>query len=142
MQHTFPTPEPVELWIEVGRGRVRVTTSDVDETSIRLSGDQAEQTRTRVQRARQEGGQQGRHELMAAVAEERGRAHPQHPDRGSTVLGRACAGRFVLGTGVVGHANLPQVSIEVGTVGDGCRGWVRRAPPPVRRSYQDPCCTA
>lgn len=43
MQHTFPTPEPVELWIEVGRGRVRITTADVDETTVQLSGDQADQ---------------------------------------------------------------------------------------------------
>lgn len=44
MQHRFTTPDPVELWIEVGRGRVAVRTADVDETTVDVTGDHAEQT--------------------------------------------------------------------------------------------------
>lgn len=41
MEQTFETPEPVDLYVENGRGRVVVTTADVARTEVRVSGPQA-----------------------------------------------------------------------------------------------------
>jgi DUF4097 and DUF4098 domain-containing protein YvlB len=42
MDHTFETPEPIELYVEVGRGHVDVTATDTDRTTVTVTGDHAE----------------------------------------------------------------------------------------------------
>lgn len=43
MEHTFTTPEPVELHVELGKGDLTVTASDVAETRVELSGPHADE---------------------------------------------------------------------------------------------------
>lgn len=40
---TFDTPEPIELYVENGRGRVDVTATDTTETTVRITGERAEE---------------------------------------------------------------------------------------------------
>lgn len=40
---TFDTPEPVDLYVENGRGTVDVTATDTTETTVRISGDRADE---------------------------------------------------------------------------------------------------
>ncbi|KRF12326.1 hypothetical protein ASG90_15195 [Nocardioides sp. Soil797] len=42
MDHTFETPNPVELYVELGRGNLSVTTGDTTQSTITLSGKGAE----------------------------------------------------------------------------------------------------
>jgi len=42
MEHTFETPSPVELYVEVDRGDVTVTALQTGQSSIRVEGDQPE----------------------------------------------------------------------------------------------------
>lgn len=44
MDHSFETPEPVKLYVELGSGRLDVTAADVETTTISLSGPGADQT--------------------------------------------------------------------------------------------------
>jgi DUF4097 and DUF4098 domain-containing protein YvlB len=46
-QHHFETPEPVELFVEVGRGTVDVTATETAESRVELTGRDAEQTTVR-----------------------------------------------------------------------------------------------
>lgn len=39
---TFDTPEPIELHVENGRGRIDVTAADTTETTVHISGDRAD----------------------------------------------------------------------------------------------------
>ena len=43
MQRTFSTPSPVELYVELGSGQLRTTTSDTDETTVEIHGPRAEE---------------------------------------------------------------------------------------------------
>ncbi|MFH5821116.1 DUF4097 family beta strand repeat-containing protein [Georgenia sp. AZ-5] len=43
MDYTFPTPRPVELYVELGAGRLTVRAGDVTETLVRVEGHDAEQ---------------------------------------------------------------------------------------------------
>ena len=40
---TFDTPEPIDLYVENGRGRLEVTATDTTETTVRITGDRAEE---------------------------------------------------------------------------------------------------
>lgn len=40
---TFDTPEPIELYVENGRGLVDVTATDTTETTVRITGERAEE---------------------------------------------------------------------------------------------------
>ncbi len=40
---TFETPEPIDLYVENGRGRVEVTATDTTVTTIRITGERAEE---------------------------------------------------------------------------------------------------
>ena len=40
---TFDTPEPIELYVENGRGTVDVTATDTTETTVRITGERAEE---------------------------------------------------------------------------------------------------
>lgn len=42
MDHTFDTPDPVELYVELGRGRLSVTATDTDRTLVTVTGSHAE----------------------------------------------------------------------------------------------------
>ena len=42
MDHTFDTPDPIELYAEIGRGRVDITAADTDTTTVTVSGEHAE----------------------------------------------------------------------------------------------------
>ena len=44
---TFDTPEPIELYIENGRGTVDVTATDTIETTVRITGERAEEFEVR-----------------------------------------------------------------------------------------------
>ena len=44
---TFDTPEPIELYIENGRGTVDVTATDTTETTVRITGERAEEFEVR-----------------------------------------------------------------------------------------------
>jgi hypothetical protein len=39
----FDTPEPIDLYVENGRGRVDVTATDTTETTVRITGDRADE---------------------------------------------------------------------------------------------------
>ncbi|MCF6376042.1 DUF4097 domain-containing protein [Nocardioides KLBMP 9356] len=43
IDHTFDTPEPVVLHVENGRGLVDVTATDTTQTTVRITGDRAEE---------------------------------------------------------------------------------------------------
>jgi DUF4097 and DUF4098 domain-containing protein YvlB len=43
MDHTFDTPDPIELYVELGKGRIDVTATDTDTTSVTVSGDHADE---------------------------------------------------------------------------------------------------
>jgi DUF4097 and DUF4098 domain-containing protein YvlB len=43
MQRTFSTPTPVELYVELGSGELRTTTSDTDETTVEVRGPRADE---------------------------------------------------------------------------------------------------
>ncbi|QIX25349.1 DUF4097 domain-containing protein [Nocardioides sp. JQ2195] len=43
MDHTFETPHPVELYVELGRGNLSVTTGDTTQTTVTLSGKGADE---------------------------------------------------------------------------------------------------
>jgi DUF4097 and DUF4098 domain-containing protein YvlB len=43
MDHTFDTPEPIELYAEIGRGRVDVTAADTDTTTVTVGGEHADE---------------------------------------------------------------------------------------------------
>jgi hypothetical protein len=43
LDRTFDTPEPIELYVENGRGMVDVTASSTTETIVRITGDRAEE---------------------------------------------------------------------------------------------------
>jgi DUF4097 and DUF4098 domain-containing protein YvlB len=43
MERTFHTPEPVDLYVELGSGRIRTSAADVDETRVEVSGPRAEE---------------------------------------------------------------------------------------------------
>ena len=43
MEQTFDTPEPIELYVENGRGRVDVTAADTTETFVRVTGQRADE---------------------------------------------------------------------------------------------------
>jgi DUF4097 and DUF4098 domain-containing protein YvlB len=43
MDHTFETPDPSELDAELGRGRLDVTATDTDRTTVTVTGDHAEE---------------------------------------------------------------------------------------------------
>lgn len=45
--HTFDTPEPIELYVENGRGLVEVTASGTTVTSVRITGERAEEFEVR-----------------------------------------------------------------------------------------------
>lgn len=40
---SFDTPEPIDLYVENGRGRVEVTATDTTETTVRITGERAEE---------------------------------------------------------------------------------------------------
>ena len=40
---SFDTPEPIDLYVENGRGLVDVTATDTTETTVRITGDRAEE---------------------------------------------------------------------------------------------------
>ena len=40
---TFDTPEPIELYVENGRGTVDVTATDTTETTVRITGERADE---------------------------------------------------------------------------------------------------
>ena len=40
---TFDTPEPIDLYVENGRGLVDVTATDTTETTVRITGERAEE---------------------------------------------------------------------------------------------------
>jgi len=40
---SFDTPEPIDLYVENGRGRVDVTATDTTETTVRITGERAEE---------------------------------------------------------------------------------------------------
>jgi hypothetical protein len=40
---SFDTPEPIDLYVENGRGRLEVTATDTTETTVRITGDRAEE---------------------------------------------------------------------------------------------------
>ena len=42
MEHSFVTPEPIELYVENGSGRVDVTATDTTATTVRVTGDRAD----------------------------------------------------------------------------------------------------
>lgn len=42
MDHTFDTPDPIELYVEIGRGRIDVTATDTDTTTVTVTGEHAE----------------------------------------------------------------------------------------------------
>lgn len=44
MQKTFDTPGPTSLYVEIGAGELRVDAADVAETTVEVTGDQAEDT--------------------------------------------------------------------------------------------------
>ena len=44
---TFDTPEPIELYVENGRGTVDVTATDTTETTVRITGERAEEFEVR-----------------------------------------------------------------------------------------------
>lgn len=44
-QHTFATPEPVELYVENGRGTVHISGSEDDAVHVRVTGERAEEFR-------------------------------------------------------------------------------------------------
>jgi hypothetical protein len=44
---TFDTPEPIDLYVENGRGTVDVTATDTTETTVRISGERAEEFEVR-----------------------------------------------------------------------------------------------
>lgn len=41
--HSFDTPEPIELYVENGRGTIDVTATDTTETTVRITGERAEE---------------------------------------------------------------------------------------------------
>ena len=43
MEHTFDTPDPIELYVELGKGRIDVTATDTDTTSVTVTGEHAEE---------------------------------------------------------------------------------------------------
>ena len=43
MQQIFDTPEPIELYVENGRGRVDVTAADTTETTVQVTGERADE---------------------------------------------------------------------------------------------------
>ena len=43
IDHTFDTPEPVVLHVENGRGLVDVTATATTQTTVRITGDRAEE---------------------------------------------------------------------------------------------------
>ncbi|GAA1914056.1 DUF4097 family beta strand repeat-containing protein [Nocardioides hwasunensis] len=43
VDHAFATPEPIDLYVENGRGSVVVTASDTTETTVRITGPRAEE---------------------------------------------------------------------------------------------------
>jgi DUF4097 and DUF4098 domain-containing protein YvlB len=43
VERTFGTPEPIELYVENGRGRVYVTATDTTETTVHVTGDRADE---------------------------------------------------------------------------------------------------
>ncbi len=45
VQHTFETPEPVELYVENGRGAVEVRATETAESTVTVDGDGADETR-------------------------------------------------------------------------------------------------
>lgn len=45
LDHTFATPEPIELHLRLGAGSVELTTTDAAETSVTVTGDQPERVR-------------------------------------------------------------------------------------------------
>ena len=42
MDHTFDTPDPVELYVEIGKGRIDVTATNTDPTTVTVSGEHPE----------------------------------------------------------------------------------------------------
>jgi DUF4097 and DUF4098 domain-containing protein YvlB len=42
MDHTFDTPDPIELYVEIGKGRVDVTTTDSGTTTVTVTGEHAD----------------------------------------------------------------------------------------------------
>lgn len=42
MDRQFATPEPIELYVELGSGAIRVQATDTDESSVRITGPRAE----------------------------------------------------------------------------------------------------
>ena len=44
-EHHFQTPQPVNLYIEIGKGSVRVEATDTTETHVHVTGRDAEQVR-------------------------------------------------------------------------------------------------
>lgn len=49
MDYTFETPQPVELYVEVDRGKVSITAAQTGQASIRVEGDQPERLRVEQQ---------------------------------------------------------------------------------------------
>ena len=43
MDHTFDTPDPIELYAEIGRGRIDITAADTDTTTVTVTGEHAEE---------------------------------------------------------------------------------------------------
>lgn len=43
MEHIFDTPEPIELYVENGRGHVDVTATDTTETTVQVTGERADE---------------------------------------------------------------------------------------------------
>ena len=43
MEHTFDTPHPIELYVELDKGRVDVTATDTDTTTVTVSGEHADE---------------------------------------------------------------------------------------------------
>jgi DUF4097 and DUF4098 domain-containing protein YvlB len=43
MEQSFDTPEPIELYVENGRGHVEVTATDTSETTVHVSGERADE---------------------------------------------------------------------------------------------------
>lgn len=43
MEHTFETPDPIELYVEIGKGRLDVTATSTDLTTVTISGDHPEE---------------------------------------------------------------------------------------------------
>ncbi len=106
MQHAFSTPEPPSLYVEIASGDVSVSTGETDQTSIEVTGDDADDVvveqrgnRISVVGPRRSGFFRGRSDLSVQV-------QVPHDTDLATRLGSA---------DVVGTGRLGQVRLETGS---------------------------